>query len=50
MVNRDVGTDPHDVAELNPTLETLEVSFPDYSQCVAMLRFNCDVVLNFLDG
>ena len=47
MVDRDVGSVHHEIAELNPTLETF---FPGYSKCIAMLRLNCDIVFNFLDG
>ena len=50
MLDRDAGSVHHEIAEPNPTLETFEVHSPDHSRCIAMLRFDCDMVFNFLDG
>ena len=45
-----MGSVHQEIAELNTTLETFEVHFPDHSKCIAMLRFNCNSVFNLLDG
>lgn len=44
MVERDVGSVHHEIAELNPTLETFQVHFPDHPLCIP------DIVSNYLDG
>ena len=50
IVDPDLGSVHHEIAELNTTLETFEVHFPDHSKRIAMLRFNSDSVFEFLDA